>query len=94
MRLPIAWMSPEAINFLRFTTASDMFSFGVCLWECFTYGQMPWQGMTSAEVTSFAFYLFNLKEMKQTDVSLSFFYHFKGYQSFRGTHFSDDISRR
>jgi serine/threonine protein kinase len=58
LRLPIAWMSPEAINFLRFTTASDVFSFGVCMWECFTYGQMPWQGMTSAEVI---FYLFNLK---------------------------------
>ena len=44
-------MSPEAINFLRFTTASDVFSFGVCMWECFTYGQMPWQGKTSAEVS-------------------------------------------
>ncbi|CAF0718876.1 unnamed protein product [Adineta steineri] len=52
LRLPIAWMSPEAINFLRFTTASDMFSFGVCMWECFTYGQMPWQGMTSAEIVN------------------------------------------
>jgi serine/threonine protein kinase len=55
-------MSPEAITFLRFTTASDVFSFGVCMWECFTYGQMPWQGMTSAEVIFFFFYLFNLKE--------------------------------
>ena len=51
LRLPIAWMSPEAINFLRFTTASDVFSFGVCMWECFTYGQMPWQGKSSAEVS-------------------------------------------
>jgi hypothetical protein len=59
-------MSPEAINFLRFTTASDMFSFGVCMWECFTYGQMPWQGMTSAEVIfAFVFYLFNLKKRKK-----------------------------
>jgi serine/threonine protein kinase len=54
-------MSPEAINFLRFTTSSDVFSFGVCMWECFTYGQMPWKGMTSAEVI-FILYLFNLKE--------------------------------
>ena len=53
LRLPIAWMSPEAITFLRFTTASDVFSFGVCMWECFTYGQMPWPGMTSAEVIFF-----------------------------------------
>ncbi|CAF3600044.1 unnamed protein product [Rotaria sp. Silwood1] len=52
LRLPIAWMSPEAINFLRFTTASDIFSFGICMWECFTYGQMPWQGMSSAEIVN------------------------------------------
>ncbi|CAF1327509.1 unnamed protein product [Rotaria magnacalcarata] len=52
LRLPIAWMSPEAINFLRFTSASDIFSFGVCMWECFTYGQMPWQGMSSAEIVN------------------------------------------
>lgn len=57
LRLPIAWMSPEAINFLRFTSASDVFSFGVCMWECFTYGQMPWQGMTSAQVTFLSRYL-------------------------------------
>ena len=63
-------MSPEAINFLRFTSASDVFSFGVCIWECFTYGEMPWQGKTSAEVS---FYLFNLKiENRKMYESISF----------------------
>lgn len=51
LRLPIAWMSPEAISYLRFTSSSDVFSFGVCMWECFSYGEMPWQGMSSAEVS-------------------------------------------
>jgi serine/threonine protein kinase len=58
LRLPIAWMSPEAITFLRFTSASDVFSFGVCMWECFTYGEMPWQGMTSAEVIFLLFFVY------------------------------------
>jgi serine/threonine protein kinase len=68
-------MSPEAINFLRFTTASDVFSFGVCMWECFTYGQMPWQGMTSAEVSFFFVFIYLiLKDEKEeeeikTDIS-------------------------
>lgn len=35
---------------LQFTTASDIWAFAVTLWEMFTYGQMPWNGMTGAEV--------------------------------------------
>jgi serine/threonine protein kinase len=92
LRLPIAWMSPEAITFLRFTTSSDVFSFGVCMWECFTYGQMPWQGMTSAEVI-FVFCSIYLI-LKNGYISVSLFYHFKGYQSVRSTHLNDDISRQ
>jgi serine/threonine protein kinase len=44
-------MSPEAIHSHYFTTASDVFSFGVSMWECFTYGQTPWNEMTNEEVT-------------------------------------------
>jgi serine/threonine protein kinase len=95
LRLPIAWMSPEAINFLRFTTASDVFSFGVCMWECFTYGQMPWQGMTSAEVSFFFVFIYLiLKDEKNGYIRVVLFYHFKGYQAVRRTHLNDDISRR
>jgi serine/threonine protein kinase len=39
----IAWMSPEVIHFQRYTTASDAFSFGVSMWECFSYGESPWK---------------------------------------------------
>lgn len=38
LKLPIAWSSPESINFLRFTSASDIWAFGVCMWEIFSYG--------------------------------------------------------
>jgi serine/threonine protein kinase len=43
-------MSPEVIHFQRYTTASDVFSFGVSIWECFTYGEIPWNGMANDEV--------------------------------------------
>ncbi|CAF5096299.1 unnamed protein product, partial [Rotaria magnacalcarata] len=49
-KLPVAWMSPEAISYCCFTTASDVFSFGVSMWECYTYGQLPWKGLTNEEV--------------------------------------------
>jgi hypothetical protein len=43
-------MSPEAIKAHCFSVASDVFSFGVSMWECFSYGQVPWDGMTNDEV--------------------------------------------
>ncbi|CAF3862306.1 unnamed protein product [Adineta steineri] len=49
LKLPIAWMSPEVIHFYHFTTASDVFSFGVSMWECFSYGEIPWKGMSNDE---------------------------------------------
>lgn len=37
-RLPIKWMSPEAIFELKFTTESDVWSFGVLMYELFSWG--------------------------------------------------------
>ncbi|KAI6242395.1 hypothetical protein M3Y99_00224900 [Aphelenchoides fujianensis] len=50
MRLPIAWCAPECINLLRFTEASDVYAFGVLLWECFSYGRIPWENCTGAQI--------------------------------------------
>ncbi|CAO1301357.1 unnamed protein product [Diamesa serratosioi] len=48
--LPIKWMSPESINFRRFTTASDVWMFAVCTWEILMYGVKPFQGIKNSEV--------------------------------------------
>jgi serine/threonine protein kinase len=50
MKLPIAWCAPECINVLRFTSASDVYAFGVTLYEIFSYGKMPWHGYTGSQV--------------------------------------------
>ncbi|CAF3376351.1 unnamed protein product [Rotaria sp. Silwood1] len=52
LKISIAWMSPEAIHCHCFTTASDIFAFGVSMWECFSYGQIPWQGLTNDEIAN------------------------------------------
>uniref|UniRef100_A0A8C7K1A5 Focal adhesion kinase 1 n=1 Tax=Oncorhynchus kisutch TaxID=8019 RepID=A0A8C7K1A5_ONCKI len=49
-KLPIKWMAPESINFRRFTSASDVWMFGVCMWEILIYGVKPFQGVKNNDV--------------------------------------------
>ncbi|XP_031785611.1 focal adhesion kinase 1 isoform X3 [Nasonia vitripennis] len=49
-KLPIKWMAPESINFRRFTTSSDVWMFGVCMWEILMFGVKPFQGVKNNEV--------------------------------------------
>ncbi|XP_034408928.1 focal adhesion kinase 1-like isoform X3 [Cyclopterus lumpus] len=49
-KLPIKWMAPESINFRRFTTASDVWMFGVCMWEILMFGIKPFQGVKNNDV--------------------------------------------
>ena len=48
--LPIRWMPPEAITDDEFSTASDIWAFGVLLWELFTYGEHPFRNLTNRQV--------------------------------------------
>ncbi|XP_077593912.1 tyrosine-protein kinase transmembrane receptor ROR2 [Stigmatopora nigra] len=47
---PVRWMSPEALMYGRFSTDSDIWSYGVLLWETFSYGLRPYCGYSNHEV--------------------------------------------
>ena len=51
--IPIRWMPCEAILYNKFTTESDVWSFGVVLWEIFCFALQPYYGMTHEEVVKY-----------------------------------------
>ncbi|OWK01432.1 hypothetical protein Celaphus_00018835 [Cervus elaphus hippelaphus] len=50
IKLPVKWTAPEAIRTNKFSIKSDVWSFGILLYEIITYGKMPYSGMTGAQV--------------------------------------------
>ena len=47
---PCKWTAPEAAMYARFTIKSDVWSFGILLYELITHGCHPYPGMTSTQV--------------------------------------------
>ena len=51
-KIPIRWTAPEAIIYRKFTSASDVWSFGIVMWEVMSFGEIPYWGMSNREVRS------------------------------------------
>ncbi|XP_075253069.1 tyrosine-protein kinase CSK-like isoform X2 [Convolutriloba macropyga] len=49
-KFPIKWSAPEAVNEKKYTNKSDVWSYGVFLWELFSYGRVPYPSMQKDEV--------------------------------------------
>lgn len=49
-KIPVRWTAPEAIAFRKFTSASDVWSFGIVAWEVFSYGERPYWNWSNQDV--------------------------------------------
>uniref|UniRef100_A0A3Q2YHW8 receptor protein-tyrosine kinase n=1 Tax=Hippocampus comes TaxID=109280 RepID=A0A3Q2YHW8_HIPCM len=49
-KIPIRWTAPEAIAYRKFTTASDVWSYGIVMWEVISYGERPYWDMNNQDV--------------------------------------------
>ncbi|XP_018599325.1 tyrosine-protein kinase SRK2 [Scleropages formosus] len=49
-KFPVKWTAPEAINANKFSIKSDVWSFGILMYEIITFGQMPYPTMSNYQV--------------------------------------------
>lgn len=52
-RLPVRWTAPEVLQQQPSTFKSDVWSFGIVMWEIFGFGLEPYVGMSNLEVLDF-----------------------------------------
>ncbi|KAM8826964.1 ephrin type-A receptor 7 isoform 2-T2 [Synchiropus picturatus] len=49
-KIPVRWTAPEAIQYRKFTSASDAWSYGIVMWEVMSYGERPYWDMSNQDV--------------------------------------------
>ncbi|XP_058978008.1 tyrosine-protein kinase Fer isoform X2 [Musca domestica] len=48
-QIPVKWTAPEALNFGKYTSLCDVWSYGILMWEIFSKGDTPYSGMTNTQ---------------------------------------------
>lgn len=59
-KIPIRWTAPEAIQYRKFTSSSDCWSYGIVMWEVMSYGERPYWDMSNQDVSK-ALHTYRLK---------------------------------
>uniref|UniRef100_A0A8C5HYK9 Receptor protein-tyrosine kinase n=1 Tax=Gouania willdenowi TaxID=441366 RepID=A0A8C5HYK9_GOUWI len=49
-KMPVKWMALECIHYRKFTHQSDVWSYGVTIWELMTFGGKPYDGIPTREI--------------------------------------------
>ncbi|NXJ67609.1 EPHB1 protein, partial [Rostratula benghalensis] len=51
-KIPVRWTAPEAIAYRKFTSASDVWSYGIVMWEVMSFGERPYWDMSNQDVST------------------------------------------
>ncbi|KAK2849400.1 hypothetical protein Q5P01_009234 [Channa striata] len=49
-KFPVKWSAPEVIRYCKFSSKSDIWSFGVLMWEVYNEGRLPYENRSNSEV--------------------------------------------
>ncbi|XP_054852216.1 tyrosine-protein kinase BTK [Eublepharis macularius] len=50
-KFPVRWSPPEVLLYSKFSSKSDIWAFGVLMWEVYTLGKMPYERFNNSETT-------------------------------------------
>ncbi|XP_078054243.1 megakaryocyte-associated tyrosine-protein kinase [Mustelus asterias] len=50
-KLPVKWTAPEALKHHKFSTKSDVWSYGILMWELFSYGRAPYPKLSLTDLS-------------------------------------------
>ena len=54
-KIPVKWTAPEAINYRKYSTFSDVWSFGCLMYEIWSVGQKPYGALSNEEVENLSY---------------------------------------
>ncbi|MGH0168681.1 UNVERIFIED_CONTAM: hypothetical protein FKN15_055103 [Acipenser sinensis] len=60
-KIPIRWTAPEAIAYRKFSSASDIWSYGIVMWEVMSYGERPYWEMSNQDVSNLQTFKVHIK---------------------------------
>ena len=73
-QFPIKWTAPEAATKKEYTTKSDVWSFGILLYELITYGSNPYPGMSNNEALQSVLSGYRMQRVNFQSLFLEFIY--------------------
>ncbi|KAG7264680.1 hypothetical protein CRUP_035339 [Coryphaenoides rupestris] len=68
-KIPIRWTAPEAVAYGKFSSASDVWSYGILMWEVMSYGERPYWEMSNQDLMLHCWQKERLQRPHFTDVA-------------------------